>query len=865
MIKERYDFARIESKWQERWRESGANRVREDEAGEKFYALAMFPYPSGRLHMGHVRNYSIVDVIARFRRMQGYNVLHPIGWDAFGLPAENAAIKNQRPPAEWTRDNIAHMRSQLAGLGLSYDWGREVTTCSPEYYRWTQWIFLELYKRGLVYRKEANVNWCPSCATVLANEQAEGGVCERCAAAVELRSLEQWFLKITNYSEQLLNDLDGLTGWPEKVKTMQRNWIGRSEGVQVEFSQWTIGDNGDNGVRTANIEEPTSNQRAGIAVFTTRVDTLFGVSYLVLAPEHPLVAELVEGTAYQESVTAFVREFNGLNEEARTADDAEKVGMFIGRYCLNPLSGERVPIWIANYVLPQYGTGAVMGVPAHDSRDFSFAVKYGLDIRCVILEPGKAPEDADLMGEAYTGEGVMINSGRFSGMSSGEAWGAMADEVERLGMGSRKVNYRLRDWLISRQRYWGAPIPMLMCPKCGLTPVPEDQLPVLLPDDIVFEAGENPLRSSPSFREAVCPLCGGAAVRETDTMDTFMCSSWYFLRYCDPCSETAAFDREKTDYWMGVDQYVGGVEHAILHLLYARFLVKALRDCGHLSVGEPFENLLTQGMVCLNGAKMQKRLGNIVSPEDIVERFGADTARLFILFAAPPERDLEWNDHGVEGCYRFLNRVWRLAWQVLKRVSGDEPGGGAIGGAAVPWDDCAGRDGFDRWNGDNKDMLRRVHVTIKRVTHDVGVRFNFNTAISAVMELVNELYLFKEKPEADTGVLRQGLRAVLLLLAPFVPHLAEELWQAMGYEDSIFLQGWPRYQEAFLEMEMVTVVLQINGKVRDRLQLPAETAASQEALKEYVAGLPKVTQYLDGKSVVKMVVVPGKLVNIVVG
>ncbi|MCL1789802.1 MAG: leucine--tRNA ligase [Peptococcaceae bacterium] len=840
-MKERYDFVDIESKWQRIWRESGANRVREDETGEKFYGLAMFPYPSGRLHMGHVRNYSIVDVITRFKRMQGFNVLHPIGWDAFGLPAENAAIKNQRPPSAWTYDNISHMRTQLEGLGISYDWEREVTTCSPEYYRWTQWIFLELYKQGLVYRKEANVNWCPSCATVLANEQAEGGFCERCSSEVVLRSLEQWFLKITDYSEQLLSDLDGLVGWPEKVKTMQRNWIGRSEGVQAEFILLPV-----------DLDDSSGDVGCGprIPVFTTRVDTLFGVSYLVLAPEHPLVVGLVKDTPYEEDVAEFVRNLKGLNEASRTAEDAEKVGMFIGRYCLNPLSGERVPLWIANYVLPQYGTGAVMGVPAHDSRDFVFASKYGLDVRPVILEPGRVPEDAYSLSEAFVGNGVMINSGRFNGMKSEEAWNEMADAVEGLGMGARKVNYRLRDWLISRQRFWGAPIPMLCCPTCGLVPVPEDQLPVMLPEDIVFKTGENPIRSSPSFREAVCPLCGGVAMRETDTMDTFMCSSWYFLRYCDPHNERQAFSREKTDYWMGVDQYVGGVEHAILHLLYSRFLVKALRDCGHLSVGEPFENLLTQGMVCLDGAKMSKKLGNVVSPEDIVARFGADTARLFILFAAPPERDLEWNDRGVEGCFRFINRVWRLACD--PRFVDSEGEGLDFGSEGTPL------------GKDTREMLRRIHMTIKKVTYDIGVRFNFNTAISAVMELVNELYLYKEKPGADVGVLRQGLQAVLLLLAPFVPHVVEELWQGLGYGESIFRQAWPRYRESFLETESVTVVLQINGKVRDRISLPAEIASSEDALKEYVTGLPKVRQWVDEKTMVKTVVVPGKLVNIVV-
>ncbi|MCL1918840.1 MAG: leucine--tRNA ligase [Peptococcaceae bacterium] len=906
---EKYNFEDIERKWQEEWHASGAHRVREDADGEKYYALAMFPYPSGRLHMGHVRNYSIVDVLARYKKMQGYNVLHPIGWDAFGLPAENAAIKNQMPPAQWTYSNIEHMRGQLQRLGLSYDWDREVTTCRPEYYRWTQWIFLELYKQGLVYRREANVNWCPSCATVLANEQAEGGVCERCEASVELRSLEQWFLKITEYSEQLLNDLEKLRGWPEKVKTMQRNWIGRSEGVRVEFEI-----EADTDMRGVSAETGTR-----IAVFTTRVDTLFGVSYLVLAPEHPLVEELVRETPYERDVAAFVQRFKGVNEQARTADDVEKEGMFIGRCGINPLSGERVPIWIANYVLLQYGTGAVMGVPAHDSRDFAFATKYGLDIRCVILEPGKElGEGQGRQGvrEAYCGEGKMIHSGRFSGMESGEAKDAMADELEGLGRGIRQVNYRLRDWLISRQRYWGAPIPMVLCPKCGDVPVPEEQLPVLLPEDIEFKQGENPIKSSPSFGEAVCPCCGGKARRETDTMDTFMCSSWYFLRYCDPRNEGAAFARDKTAYWMNVDQYVGGVEHAIMHLLYARFLVKALRDCGHVGVDEPFENLLTQGMVCKDYlrddgrtvvVKMSKKLGNVVSPEDIVSRFGADTARLFILFAAPPERDLEWNDHGVEGCYRFLNRVWRLVLEVRDSGFGASNSHEPVSHESADY-------ALSALDGDTRKVLQRIHATIKKVTHDVGTRFNFNTAISAVMELVNELYLYKKDisplkdsglesgseklqgrvaREAGSAVLIQGIRTVLVLLAPFVPHIAEELWQVMGQvkdisslnkagspeardslnvgsskgstpQTSIFAEKWPRYREDCLEEEEVMIVFQVNGKVRDRLLLPAEVARSEGELRECVSELPRVQQLMGGKTVVKTIVVPGKLVNIVV-
>jgi len=575
-VQERYLFQAIEQKWQKKWMENKTGKTDNDPKKEKFYALAMFPYPSGNLHMGHVRNYSIVDVIARFKRMQGFNVLHPIGWDAFGLPAENAAIKNQTPPAEWTWKNIANMKRQLQEMGISYDWNREVATCHPDYYRWTQWIFLQFYKHGLVYKKKAAVNWCPSCATVLANEQVVDGACERCETAVTKKDLEQWFFKITDYSEQLLNDLDKLPGWPEKVKTMQRNWIGRSEGAEAKFK----------------IEG--SNQM--ITVFTTRADTLFGVSYVVLAPEHPLVAELVQGTDYERDVSAFQDKMKGLNEIARTSTEAEKEGMSIGQYCINPLSGERIPIWIANYVLFEYGTGAVMGVPSHDERDFEFAKKYNLPITRVILDPKMPAADKDLpMAAAYVEDGIMVNSADFDGLDNGTAWDKMVAKLEKYKLGERKINYRLRDWLISRQRYWGAPIPMIYCEKCGMVPVPDEQLPVRLPDDVVFKAGENPLTTSQSFVQTTCPNCGGRARRETDTMDTFMCSSWYYLRYCDPRNKSKAFDEKQTAEWMNVDQYVGGVEHAILHLLYSRFFTKALRDFGYLQVDEPFCQSLNTG------------------------------------------------------------------------------------------------------------------------------------------------------------------------------------------------------------------------------------------------------------------------------
>ncbi|HHV65131.1 MAG TPA: leucine--tRNA ligase [Peptococcaceae bacterium] len=834
-MQERYLFHEIEPKWQKKWLEQKAGKTDDDPKKEKFYALAMFPYPSGNLHMGHVRNYSIVDVIARFKRMQGYNVLHPIGWDAFGLPAENAAIKNQTPPAEWTWKNIANMKNQLMRMGISYDWDREIATCHPGYYKWTQWIFLQLYKHGLAYKKKAAVNWCPSCATVLANEQVVEGACERCDTPVTKKDLEQWFFKITNYSEELLNDLEKLTGWPEKVKIMQRNWIGRSEGAEAKFRV----------VGTTDM----------ITVFTTRVDTIFGVSYLVLAPEHPLVTKLVQGTEYEQAVHDFIKKMKGLSEIARTSAETEKEGLFIGQYCINPLSGQLVPIWIANYVLLEYGTGAVMGVPGHDERDFAFAKKYGLPIVRVILEPHMTEEDKDKpMEAAYVGDGIMVNSAEFDGLDNRTAWNKMANKLEKFQLGERKVNYRLRDWLISRQRYWGAPIPMIYCDKCGIVPVPEEDLPVLLPEDVVFKVGENPLATSESFVHTTCPQCGGEARRETDTMDTFMCSSWYFLRYCDPRNETKAFDEEKVKKWMNVDQYVGGVEHAILHLLYARFFTKALRDFGYLSVDEPFANLLTQGMVCMDGSKMSKSKGNVVSPEEIIGKYGADTARLFILFAAPPDRDLEWSDQGVEGCYRFLNRVWRLVAQyeeILKKENN-----------SFAADDGSKKDLFTDLDPSAKKMRFNTHSAIKKVTHDVAQRFNFNTAISTIMELVNALYLYKEEKEVNLAVAREGIETVLKLLAPFAPHITEELWSAIGHTESIHKEPWPTADESALVEEEITIILQVNGKLRDKVRVPADI--TKEELEKVILNSERVQHYLAGKTVVKVIPVPGKLVNIVV-
>lgn len=845
-MQEKYLFSEIEPKWQKKWVEGKDYQALDQSDKPKYYALAMFPYPSGNLHMGHVRNYSIVDVIARFKRMQGFNVLHPIGWDSFGLPAENAAIKNQTPPAEWTWKNIANMKRQLQEMGISYDWDREVTTCLPDYYKFTQWMFLEFYKHGLVYKKKAAVNWCPSCATVLANEQVVDGACERCDSLVTKKDLSQWFFKITDYAQVLLDDLEKLKGWPDKVKTMQKNWIGRSEGTEVEFS--------------------LENRAEKIRVYTTRVDTIFGVSYVVLAPEHPLVQELVAGTEYEQDVKVFINKMKGLNEIARTSTETEKEGLFTGAYCLNPYSGKKVPIWIANYVLLEYGTGAVMGVPAHDERDFEFATKYELPIKTVIVPEGTPLADKDLpLKAAFTEDGIMVNSGEYDGLKNMEAWEKMSNKAEQKGFGQRKVNFRLRDWLISRQRYWGTPIPMVYCEHCGIVPVPQDQLPVLLPADVVFKAGENPLTTSESFAETTCPTCGGKARRETDTMDTFMCSSWYYLRYTDPKNDTLPFSKEAADQWMNVDQYVGGVEHAILHLLYSRFFTKALRDFGYLKVDEPFENLLTQGMVCLDGSKMSKSKGNIVSPEEIISKYGADTARLFILFAAPPERDLEWNDQGVEGCYRFLNRVWRLAAQyedILKAESTGAAGNAklcdTVSGASVSAKNLK----FGGLDTAAKEMRRQTHLAIQRVTTDVGVRYNFNTGVSAIMELVNALYLYKEQPNSSVEVAREALESILILLAPYAPHITEELWSELGHEESVHSQAWPQVDEAALVQDEVTVVLQVNGKVRERIQVPAQISAQE--LETQVRNLPKLAEWTQGKEIVKVITVPGKLVNVVV-
>jgi leucyl-tRNA synthetase len=825
-VEEKYAFAEIEEKWRRRWEQDGLYHVPDFSERPKYYCLEMFPYPSGHLHMGHVRNYAIGDVIARFKTMRGYDVLHPMGWDAFGLPAENAAIKHGVPPARWTWDNIRTMRGQLKLLGVSYDWRREFATCHPGYYRWTQWLFLQLYHRGLAYKAKAPVNWCPSCATVLANEQVVAGACERCKTAVEQRELEQWFFRITAYAERLLRDLNKLGGWPEKVKVMQENWIGRSEGAEISF--------------------PIVGTDEQIKVFTTRPDTLGGVTYMAIAPEHPLCGR-VAAPEYRAAVDAFVERARRLSELERTAGEHEKEGVFTGAYCLNPLNGEAVPIFVANYVLMEYGTGCVMGVPAHDQRDFEYARKYGLPVR-VVIQPEGEPLDGETMAEAYTGPGRLVNTGEFNGLPNVQAMAEITAYLESRGAARHQVQYRLRDWLISRQRYWGAPIPIVYCADCGTVPVPESALPVLLPEDVAFKpTGSSPLLDLPEFVNTVCPRCGRPARRETDTMDTFMCSSWYYFRFTSPREENAPWDRDRVDRWLPVDQYIGGVEHAVLHLLYSRFFTKFLYDIGLVGIEEPFTNLLTQGMVLKDGAKMSKSKGNVVSPEDILARYGADTTRLFVLFAAPPERDLEWSDQGVEGCYRFLQRVWRLVTSVLTEIR-DVP--------AVPARDLVGV---------NRSMRRLTHQTVKKVTVDIETRFNFNTAISATMELVNGMYQFRDRVSAvdrDPAVMREAVEKLLLLLAPFAPFLTEELWARLGHTESIHKEPWPEYDPELLVEDQVEIVVQINGRVRSRMTLPANISAAE--MREAVLEQPRIRELVAGKEIQKIIPVPGKLVNIVI-
>ena len=819
---EKYVAQDIEKKWQTYWEESGVFKTEYDPSKKKYYVLEMFPYPSGNLHMGHVRNYSIGDVVARFKKMRGFNVLHPMGWDAFGMPAENAAIKNGVSPKDWTLDNIANMTRQQKELGLSYDWGREVATCKEDYYRWTQWIFQQFYKKGLAYKKEAKVNWCEHDHTVLANEQVIDGKCWRCDNDVVKKDLKQWFFKITDYADRLLDDLDTLDQWPDRVKAMQRNWIGRSEGTQFAFYVPKID--------------------KSFEVYTTRVDTLFGVSYVVLAPEHPYVKELIQDASNKVELEAFIETLRNQSDIERTSTEAEKVGMFTGSYATHPITGKEVPIWIANYVLADYGTGAVMGVPAHDERDYAFAKKYNLPVNWVIQNTAQDLDFASL-DTAFTEDGILVNSGDFNGKTSEEARQALGDYFTEQGTGRKTVNFRLRDWLISRQRYWGCPIPVVYCEKCGEQLVPEDQLPVKLPEDVSFDGGAiSPLATSENFLNTTCPCCGGPARREIDTMDTFIDSSWYFLRYTDARNDKEVFNKEIAKYWMNVDQYIGGIEHAILHLLYARFFVKVLHDIGLVEVDEPFKALLTQGMVLKEGSKMSKSKGNVVSPEEIIAKYGADTARLFILFAAPVDRDLDWSDQGVEGSYRFLGRVWRIidTYQQL----------GASGH-------------HDSLSKDETALRRELHRAIKKVTEDLDGKFNFNTAISTVMELVNAMYQFKDSHDfVQSDLAKELVEKLTLLLAPFVPHITEEIWHECGFEGSVHAASWPTYEESALVVDEVEVAVQVNGKVRDKLTV--SVSLSKEELEAAAKALPRVQEFTEGKTVVKVIVVPKKLINIVV-
>jgi len=824
-VEEKFVPKHVEEKWQRFWEESAAFRATRNENKEKYYLLEMFPYPSGRIHMGHVRNYSIGDVIARFMRMRGRNVLHPMGWDAFGMPAENAAIQHKSHPGTWTYENIEYMRSQLKKLGFSYDWDREIATCHVEYYRWEQLIFLKMYEKGLAYKKNSFVNWCPKCETVLANEQVEDGGCWRCDSEVVQKELDQWFLRITEYAEELLEYTNKLPGWPERVLTMQRNWIGKSSGCEIDFA----------------LEGGTG----AVKVFTTRQDTLYGATFMSLAPEHPLAMELAVSDR-REEVAAFIDKVKRTDKQVRTAEDLEKEGVFTGSYCINPVTGQRMPIYLANFVLPEYGTGAVMAVPTHDQRDFEFAQKYGLPVQ-VVIQPEGETLDAAAMTAAFTDEGVMVNSGPFDGMKSSESKEKIADYLEKEGFGNKTVNYRLRDWGISRQRYWGNPIPIIYCDSCGAVPVPESDLPVVLPMDAKFSGeGGNPLAKVPSFVSVACPTCGKPARRETDTMDTFVQSSWYFLRYCSPRFDQGPLDREETEYWMSVDQYIGGIEHAVLHLLYARFFTKALRDLGYVNIDEPFINLLTQGMVIKDGSKMSKSKGNVVDPDSLIKVYGADTARLFSLFASPPERDLEWSDQGVDGSYRFLNRVWKLVFELAPLIRS----AGSVKNA-------------DAFAGDSGKLRRLVHKTIKKVTEDVEERFHFNTAIAAIMELVNSIYSFESKKDpACAPVLKEALETVVLLLAPFVPHIAEELWEGLGHQGGIGAASWPAYDaEAIVEDEL-TIVVQVNGKLRGKVTVAA--VATEEQVRSAALADEKVVAHLEGKVVRKVIYVPGKLLNIVV-
>ena len=829
-----FPFREAERKWQERWK--ALFRCDTAKTAGKYYCLMMFPYPSGDLHVGHGRNYIIGDALARFKMMEGANVLAPMGWDAFGLPAENAAIKNDIHPAVWTERNIESMKRQFARWGVVYDWSREVAACRPDYYRWTQWIFIRLFRAGLAYREAASVNWCPSCKTVLANEQVASGVCERCGSTVSLRKLEQWFFRIRRYADRLLDDIERLDGWPERVRTMQKNWIGRSEGIEVSF--------------------PLEGMGETLSCFTTRVDTIYGATFIVIASDHPLAAELLRRGGREEEGSAFIRHVRELQVQEREKAESTKEGFFTGCRAVNPATGKPIPVFLASYVLMEYGTGVVMGVPAHDQRDFEFVRDAPFEMPVVqVIAPDGRP--AARLEAAYVDDGVMINSGPFDGLGNREAMERIAEDLAARGLARRIVHYRLRDWLISRQRYWGAPIPMVHCPACGAVPVNERDLPVRLPENVDFHPrgdGRSPLATVPGFVKTTCPACGEPAERDTDTMDTFVDSSWYFLRYLSPRDEERAFDPDLANRWLPVDQYIGGIEHAILHLMYSRFIVKFLHDEGLVAFDEPFGSLFTQGMIYRNGAKMSKSKGNVVSPAPLIEAYGADTVRIYTLFIGPPEKDAEWNDRAVEGAHRFVNRVWRL----YANHRGLFDGGAAADDAVEP----------ETLDPEGLALYRAVQVAAKRVRDDVFERgFQFNTAISALMELTNELYLYVERNErflaGDPGaarLFRNAVSRLVLLLAPMAPHLGEELWELFGNEGTIFSMRLPEPDAGFLKAETYTLVLQVNGKIRSKVEV--ERDATRERLEEIALGDEKIRKILDGGTILKTIVVPGKLVNI---
>ena len=820
-----YNPQAVESKWQQSWQDTNLFRVDMKGDKPKYYLLEMFPYPSGRIHMGHVRNYTIGDGVARYKTMRGHNVLHPMGWDAFGMPAENAAIASGIHPKKWTYENIEYMKTQLRKMGFSYDWDREIATCDPEYYKWEQLFFIQMYNRGLVYKSRAFLNWCEKCATVLANEQVEEGRCWRCGSQVLLKEHDQWFFKITAYAQELLDDIEKLRqGWPERVLSMQKNWIGRSTGTLIRFQI-----------------EGTSDD---IEVFTTRPDTLYGATFMSIAPEHPLVKALSAGTGQEDKVRDFVNKTLQVDTFTRTSDLYEKEGVFTGRYCINPLTGFKMPIYVANFVLYDYGTGAVMAVPSHDQRDFDFAKKYGLKI-IVVIQPEGESLDSETMECAYEGEGVLVNSGEFNGMKNTDAMEAITKHLQAQGRGSATVNFRLRDWGISRQRYWGAPIPMVYCEKCGTVPVNIEDLPVILPENVELTGtGISPISQDESFVNTTCPACGGKARRETDTMDTFVESSWYFLRYCSPHSHDKPFDKAEVHYWMPVDQYIGGIEHAILHLLYARFYTKVLRDLGYVDFDEPFERLLTQGMVIKDGAKMSKSKGNVVDPEDLIKNYGADATRLFCLFAAPPEKDMDWSDKGIEGSYRFLSRLWRLVFDMKDQLRS------ADASADVPPKSM-------------EALKRKTHQTIKKVTEDIEKRFRFNTAIAAMMELVNDLYRAKETASSpgEFAVVREAVQSLIVMLSPFVPHITQELWEAMGNTGQLLRMSWPEFDPNWCEEQEVTVAVQVNGKLRATVTVAKD--ADQETVEERAFAEANVKRFLEGADIKKVIYVPNKIINII--